>query len=133
MRITRRTVLKVIPAFFATALFPDRKTLLAKPEKRELLLNKFFIAGFQFYDGPDLAGRFHTGMPLALRAEPDNAYDPFAVEILHDRTKLGYVPRTDNKHISRLLEQGAGLTCRVAEVDPEERAWRMVRVEVFLA
>lgn len=48
-------------------------------------------------------------------------------------TKLGYVPRTDNKHISRLILQNAGLTCRVAEVHPEERMWRMVRVEVGLA
>ena len=132
MKISRRFVLKSIPALFAAALVPGQKKLFAKPENRELLLNKFYIAGFQYYDGPDLAGRFHTGMPLTLRAEPTNPYDPFAVEILHGKTKLGYIPRTDNKHISRLLDQGAGLACRVVEANPLESTWRMVRVEVLL-
>lgn len=133
MTLSRRAVLKSIPAFFVAALVPDQKKLFAKLEKREFLLNKFYIAGFQYYEGPSLAGRFHTGTPLSLRAEPENPYDPFAVEILLGRTKLGYVPRTDNKHISRLLVQNARLTCRVAEVDPDERTWRMVRVEVWMA
>jgi hypothetical protein len=42
-------------------------------------------------------------------------------------------PRMDNKHISRLLEQGAGLACRVVGANPFESTWRVVRVEVLLA
>lgn len=38
--------------------------------------------------------------------------------------------RSDNKHISRLLEQGAELDCVVIEVDPNAGMWNMVRVEV---
>jgi hypothetical protein len=38
--------------------------------------------------------------------------------------------RSDSKHLSRLLAQGAKLECRVIEADPEAGAWNLVRVEV---
>ncbi|RJP47104.1 MAG: hypothetical protein C4548_01595 [Desulfobacteraceae bacterium] len=132
MTLSRRTVLKSIPAFFVAALVPDQKKLFAKFEKRELLLNKFFIAGFQYYDGPSLINRLHAGIELALKRDPANEYDPYAVEILFNQFKLGFVPRTDNKHISRLIAQNANLSCRVIQFAPEETTWRMVRVEVGL-
>jgi len=46
--------------------------------------------------------------------------------------KLGYLPRSDKKHISRLPAQGVGLTCWVVESNPLESTWRMVKVEVLL-
>lgn len=132
MTLSRRAVLKSIPAFFAAALIPDQKKLFAKPENRELLLNKFFIAGFQYYDGPGLINRLHAGASLSLRRDPANEYDPYAVEILFNRAKLGFVPRTDNKHINRLIAQNANVSCRVIQFAPEETTWRMVRVEILL-
>ena len=30
----------------------------------------------------------------------------YAVEIYHDKHKLGYIPRTDNKQIAKLLSTG---------------------------
>jgi len=77
-------------------------------------------------------GRLKPGTLLKLTRGPRNPHDPFAVEIHLDKAKLGYVPRSDNKHISRLLEQGAKLECRVAEVDLEAEVWNMVKVEVLM-
>ncbi|MFP3870970.1 MAG: HIRAN domain-containing protein [Syntrophobacteria bacterium] len=56
--------------------------------------------------------RLQAGERLALTPEPDNPYDRFAVEIHWRSVKMGYVPRSDNRHISRLLRQGADLVCR---------------------
>jgi hypothetical protein len=72
------------------------------------------------------------GALLKLTREPSNPHDPFAVEIHLGEIKLGYVPRSDNKHTSRLLDQGAELECRVVEVDPEAVVWNMVKVEVWM-
>jgi hypothetical protein len=161
----RRDFLKIISAVPLAAVL-NRQTeasASASTPSACLLLNRFSIAGFEYYDGPALVYRLQhkeeliyslefenghvqehiyrgvkginprrlkPGAPLKLTREPDNPHDPFAVEIHLGKVKLGYVPRSDNKHISRLLEQGAKLECRVVEVDMEAGVWNMVKVEV---
>jgi hypothetical protein len=134
MTTTRRAFFKIITALPLSALFA-RPSAAAQPPKAPpapLLLNRFSIAGFQYYDGPALARRPRPGARLQLTREPRNSHDPFAVEIHLGKAKLGYVPRSDNKHLSRLLEQNARLACRVVEVDPRGGGWRRVRVEVLM-
>lgn len=96
------------------------------------LINKFYIAGFRYYEGPVLIERMEPGESLRLVADPGNPYDKFAVEIHYRGRKLGYVPRTDNKHISRLLRQDIPLVCELTEAEPERETWKMARVSVFL-
>jgi hypothetical protein len=72
------------------------------------------------------------GEKLDLTADPDNPFDRFAVKITRKGTMLGHVPRTDNKHISRLLRQEINLRCVVAEVNPERETWKMLKVELYL-
>jgi len=113
------------------------KTASAAPEKSYYVLNRFSIAGFVYYGGPDvieglnpLVPRLSAGSRLDFFAEPHNPYDEFAVRMDYRGIKIGYVPRSDNKHISRLLQQNATLTCRAIEVNPKADTWKMVRVEV---
>lgn len=94
------------------------------------LLNVFSVAGFQYHEGQKVLRRLRTGEPLTLKAEPENPHDEFAVRIERRGAMLGYVPRSDNRHISRLLRQGAKLTCRIVEADCQARPWNQVRVEV---
>ena len=96
-------------------------------------LNHFSVAGFQYYAGPARIHLFRPGDSLTLIAEPENRCDAYAVRIEHQGVKLGYVPRTDNRHLSRLLRQGASLTCRVAEIRTEAPTWRMLHVTVGMA
>ena len=117
---------------FALPLLALRGTAGAakQPSSHSYLLNRFAIAGFQYHDGPTLLPSIQPGLSLALIAEPDNPFDSFAVRIDYQSRKLGYVPRSDNRHISRLLRQDARLWCRVKEVNEDEWPWRAVRVEV---
>ncbi|WP_305047109.1 HIRAN domain-containing protein [Geoalkalibacter sp.] len=96
-------------------------------------LNLFHIAGFQYYRGPRLISGISTGESLSLSAEPDNPHDAFAVRIERRGVKLSFVPRSDNKHLSRLLGQGAKLTCRVTRVNPQAPPWQMLEVAVGMA
>ena len=132
MPTTRRNFFKIIAALPLAALFARPTPAAPLPPPARLLLNRFSIAGFQYCAGPALARRLRPGAELKLTPEPQNPHDPFAVEIHLGQAKLGYVPRSDNKHISRLLEQGARLACRVVEVDPAAAVWRRVRVEVII-
>jgi len=64
------------------------------------------IAGFTYYDGLDVIDELVPGAILTLKSEPDNPYDPNAVSIFYDDTKLGYIPRYENQFLSDLLYFG---------------------------
>ncbi|MBN2731941.1 MAG: HIRAN domain-containing protein, partial [Balneolaceae bacterium] len=93
---------------------------------------KFYVAGFQYYDGPSFIEDIQAGEQLKLVAQPDNKYDKFAVAIYWKNSMIGHVPRTDNKHLSRLLRQQVGLLCEVIVVKPQKETWNMVKVAVYL-
>ena len=99
---------------------------------RRLVMNRFHVAGFQFHAGLRSVAELRAGVVLRLAAEPDNPYDHCTVGIFDGDRKLGYIPRTENKHVSRLLRQGAPVECRVLEVRPEDETWRMVKVETAI-
>jgi hypothetical protein len=132
---TRRSFLgrlaqvSLIPAALLAGSHPTRA---AAPQGRRVLLNDFSIAGFQYYEGPPCLRSLREGAALTLRAEPQNPHDEFAVEILHGTTKLGYVPRFCNRHLSRMLGEGVELRCEVARVDSTAPPWDAVAVCVLL-
>jgi hypothetical protein len=95
-------------------------------------MDQFNIAGFRYYDGAKELPRLAIGSRLMLRPEPANPYDPFAVEILHDAVKLGYVPRFCNRHISRLLQQDIPLACAVGRIKPNAVPWEAVQVQILM-
>lgn len=108
------------------------KRFQSESGRPEYLLNKFYVAGFQYYEGPSVIDAMDKGEFLQLRTAPENEQDHFAVEILRGDTMLGHVPRSDNKHISRLLQQDVSLFCKTIEVNPERETWEMLKVEIWL-
>ncbi|MFO1433430.1 MAG: HIRAN domain-containing protein [Candidatus Competibacteraceae bacterium] len=104
----------------------------ARPVPEKYLMNQFRIAGLAYYDVQQVVRRLQPGTELCLVAEPTNPHDEFAVEVFYGECKLGYIPRSDNRHISRLLQQGVKLSCDVLEARPETTVWDMVRVRVSL-
>jgi hypothetical protein len=78
----------------------------------------FRLAGATFHN-PDLVGSLPIGSPLALRPQPDNRYDPNAIEILVDAERIGYVPKTKTAAVRALLgsDLSATYTLLVEESD----------------
>ncbi len=133
----RRCFLKwlaVLPLASLTSGRAEAMPAVNGPEvpKQNYLINVFSVAGFQYYNGTKLIHRMQTGEQLALKAESGNPYDEYAVRIECRGAMIGYVPRSDNRHIHRLLRQGARLTCHVVEVNRQAPPWHQVRVEVML-
>jgi len=64
------------------------------------------IAGFTYYDGIDVINNLQPGTHVILKSEPENPYDPNAVSIYYNETKLGYIPRAKNSYICDLLYFG---------------------------
>jgi len=103
------------------------------------LLNVVRAAGLAYYDGLAwlAAGHVRPGDALIAAAEPTNPHDRFAVELYHQRLgcKLGYVPRTDNKALSRLLRAGAPVWAVVLSADAaqaEHAPWDALTVALGL-
>ena len=102
----------------------------SEPAKQKIRLAVTFIAGFQHYDGPDAQSLLETGMPLQLNREPHNNYDKKAVEIWTGDAKLGYVPRSENKTIAKLMEEGIEVQALILELDHSAFP-NSVKIEVF--
>jgi hypothetical protein len=96
------------------------------------LLNKFSVAGFYYYKGPEIVDTMKLGEILDMKPDPDNIHDKYAVELHYKDTIIGYIPRSDNRHISRLLQQGLNMVCTIREVNPDEDTWHMCKVKVEL-
>lgn len=126
---SRRGFMLAALTAFAAALTPARA---ATRRRRHFLLNRFPIAGFRHHAGPRCLAHLEPGAPLLLQAEPAHPMDPYAVRICWRGHLLGYIPRTDNKHLSRLLRQGAALEARITAVHPAASPWEQVRMEVSL-
>lgn len=95
-------------------------------------LNVFPVAGFMFHEGPQLLDRLRPGDRLALVAEPGNRHDARAIRIEAFGRHIGYVPRSENGPLSRLLAQGATLHARVADLQSQGAPWQTVNVAVSL-
>ena len=109
-----------------------RSPISSLPASREADGLAIPIAGFQYYDGAAVLPNLQPGTTLNLRTQPDNPHDPFAVEILHGRTKLGYVPRFCNRQLSRLLDSEDPPTCEVAQVRADAPPWDAVAIRISL-
>jgi len=108
------------------------KTSLANKPEKEYFINQFYVAGFQFYYGPELIGKMKVGQELVLRAEPENPHDHYAVELWLGEYKIGHVPRTENKHISRLLRQNFPMVSRIKAIYPDQPTWEQVEIAVWI-
>ena len=99
------------------------------------MISSFYVSGFQRYDGADVLGKLKVGQKLKMVGEPDNPYDPNAIELYYKGAKLGYVPRDDNGMPGMLLYFGHGnvLEARIQQVDPKRSPWHQVRVGLYLA
>ena len=100
-----------------------------KPEQH-YLLNKFSVAGFFFYEGRTLLEKMKPGDILTMKPNAENMEDEYAVQLHFEDTMIGHIPRSDNKHIFRLIEQGKDLVCTIREIDPDAETWQMCKVKV---
>ena len=128
--ISRKTFLLYLLQF--PLLLPLVKLFYGFTPKKKYLLNKFSVAGFYFYDGPNILEKMKPGDLLSMKTNIDNIEDEYAVELRYEDTMVGHIPRSDNKHIFRLLEQGKELVCTIRETDPEAETWQMCKVKVEL-
>ena len=65
-----------------------------------------YIAGLQYYEVLEVWKDLEIGQRLELIPEPDNRYDKHAVIVAFGDKKLGYLPRSENRAVSKILLDG---------------------------
>ena len=105
-----------------------------KREERRRHLANFHIAGFSYWDGCEALEHLKPGKELELVREEDNKFDPYAVAIWYGDYKLGFVPRGENKEISKYIEMGWSdiFEVRVTRVTPDVHPEQQVEVIVYI-
>ncbi len=98
-------------------------------------MNSFFasfnLAGFMYYDGVEVFNELKIGTPLQLVPEPENRHDEYAIALYYNKRKLGFVPRGENKTISKLLYFGHDMfTAKINRLSPDEHPNNQVGVVV---
>lgn len=108
------------------------KNVAVKPvEKTDVYLDSPYIAGFQYYKGLQLEPYLKEEDALTLKRDAKNKYDCYAVEVYRNEQKLGYLPRTDNKIIARMLDQGIRLNAKIRSIEPDTHPYRRVKIRVY--
>jgi len=65
-----------------------------------------YVAGLQYYEVLEVWKKLEIGQEVQLIPEPNNRYDEHAVIVAFENKKLGYLPRSQNKAVSLLLQAG---------------------------
>jgi len=90
----------------------------------------FVIAGIEYYEALFAVEKMRVGDELILKREHDNIYDENAVEIYYKDIKLGYIPRSANYSISKIMNAGWDIfDAYVQKIDRDEL---IIQVAVFV-
>ncbi len=94
----------------------------------------FDIAGFTYYDGVECFNKLKIGKKLRLELDTENKYDARAIAIYYKDYKLGFVPRSENRIIYKLLTIGLedSLKARIQSISPYDHPEHQIGVVVHL-
>jgi hypothetical protein len=101
--------------------------------KNSSLLLRFKVAGFQFYKGEKLMDTMQAGQALTIHREPENPHDRHAIAIYYRNEKIGFVPRSKNEVLSRLIDlDSSRISAEIIEVRSADNPWDAVAAAIYL-
>jgi len=112
-----------------TALFPFT-TLSGKEQKKPVLLEHFYIAGYSYYDGEKVKHQLKTNDKLRIRREKGNPHDSKAISLWYNGHKLGFVPRHKNSTLAKLLDQKIEIKAVINQIYHEADPWNRIFVDI---
>ncbi len=116
------------------ALAPTAAAVRAvTPHGRAAPVLECHVAGTSHSNVRAFEAELSQGDRLRLQREPDNPYDSLAVLVLDGhRRKLGYIPRTKNEMLARLLDYGSEFSVTLTG-KTWRGGWLKLDIELFPA
>ena len=103
-----------------------------QPFSREIFLLDIVVAGTTFCDEIyDIEPHLKQGTILRMVRKPNNKYDELAIALYYDDTQIGWVPRSLNQIISRLMDAGKEFFCRVERVE-DVNNWVKISSKIYM-
>lgn len=76
-----------------------------------------YVAGVGYSDYQKVLPKLKAGLKLDLTWERKNKFDPNAIRVDFEGTKLGYISKKDNAKIHQYRKGGAKVTCELTAVN----------------
>ena len=107
-------------------------TISFKAFEEDILALESIVAGTSYLNLQEIEKEIiPKETELTLQREPENEFDKFAIKLLYKNNKLGYIPKSKNQTIARLMEVGKQFYAKVATKEWEGK-WLRMDLEVFL-
>ena len=118
-------------ANLSLTVHPQTDSLM--PFTREIFLLDCYVAGTNFRpDIADIESDLTAGAQLKLQREQQNGFDESAIAIYDaENHHLGYVPKTKNEVLARLLDAGKSLSAKLVAKQWND-SWLKLDIEIFL-
>lgn len=125
------SIVKISPELLA--MFAEQGGGGLVPFTREIFLLDISVAGTGYCEQiEDVYPKLEINTILQLRRDPDNPHDEFAIGILYEGIRIGWIPRKLNTVISRLMDAGKAFFCRVSSLHEEDDHWKNIECKVYM-
>lgn len=111
----------------------DRLKDMPMPFQRDIFLLECHVAGTMHVDDILVKTKdIDVNTALLLKREGENENDGLAILVeTVGGEKLGYVPRSHNTILARLMDAGKLLTAKVVRKELEDH-WLNIRIEIYM-
>lgn len=125
--MNRSEFLRNVFGGIALSFVPKLEAKLVKKQK----LLQCFVAGFRYYNGPQLINKMEIGDTIKLVREPNNKYDNKAIALYFQNNKIGFIPQMDNQVISNMMDVNMMLlNAEISYVNPKKDSWEQLEIIV---
>lgn len=115
-----------------TSLFVAKHLTVAAPKEiKDIYLNSPHIAGFQYYNGEEIEKNLKENDKLTLKREPQNRTIILPWKYSATMQNSATCPRSDNKLIARMMDQGLPLKAQIRHIDTDAHPYRRVKMGVY--
>lgn len=98
---------------------------------KEILVLECIVAGTSFRNLTTVEGQLKAEVKIEVKREAGNTFDDFAVALIYEKNKIGYLPKNKNETIARLLDAGKQFYA-VLEAKDWEGSWLRLDIKVYL-
>ena len=85
----------------------------------EITVYDNYIRGSNFYKNEIELLKMNTNTPIELFREPDNIHDSFAIAVVCQNRKIGYIPAFENIVLANMMDKGVQLNAQISSINPE--------------
>jgi hypothetical protein len=98
---------------------------------KEILVLECLAAGTSFRKLDKVQDELNEKVQLTMKREGNNEFDPFAIGLWYQDTKVGYIPKAKNEMPARLMDAGKQFYATIAGKEMEGN-WLRLDLKVIL-